>query len=292
MGTMEITRPFAEEWEEWGPDNSEPVGALPELRQGSAMTVSKDVSGNPVYRKEDPIDVFEVNRLVMTMSRDWPIWRLEVSPGDSAADIQPGDFIVIARHPYSTGDCDNAALKQYSRKTGFDRPEVPEESLEDVLRWIDKQSHDIWDKSKRCVAGFWGIKNQAHWPRRNVKKKVLRCFGSCANFEDMVAMLLKSSHVTRLLDETERGVIRFTHWSGVKGSGDLHRVKLYDEVKEEAMSLMLLACQQALAGPHEHSDCWEGRLVVEKVDEIYRAHLNARNRKCAGHEKRFRREGM
>jgi hypothetical protein len=44
---------------------------------------------------------------------------------------------------------------------------------------------------------------------------------------------------------------------------------------------MGLAIRQALAGPHKNGDKWIGRPVVEKVDQIYRGHLNSRNRRVA-----------
>jgi hypothetical protein len=73
---------------------------------------------------------------------------------------------------------------------------------------------------------------------------------------------------------TRKGTIAF--WK--RGALE-QKPHLFDETKEAAPELIMLAIHQALAGPREFSKEWQGQPVWKLVERLYCSHLNNRNRK-------------
>ena len=144
--------------------------------------------------------------------------------------------------------------------------------------------YDFWEKGPFLTAGISGPdmpsgdgeSREISW-----KARARLVLGVCDDFDAYVNELLESDEIKELLRRTECNEIDF--WP----LKDRHnhevrltvRPRLFDEVINEAYSLMLLSIRQALAGPHEDSQKYEGKPVTVKVNHIYRGHLDRLNRK-------------
>jgi hypothetical protein len=267
-------------------DDARPIGAVAVQSEVTAMRVGyeNDDHGEPVYLDETPIYVSTVWRFIDYGQRSplrW--WRLEVKTHRRNGVIAPGDMLVVAEHPYANGWLQGTPFKRGSKKGGIDRIALPEEvceSAEMVLAYLDRDApQDFWETGNYITAGIsepslpWSPSEK----RRNVKIQGLFVFGSCKDFKIFENTLWVSEKVQQLFRATENGSIRY--WAPkarIKARPELLR-----EVREDAVNLMGLSIRQALAGPHEKSEKWIGREVADKVDQIYRGHLNNRNRVLA-----------
>jgi len=269
-------------------DDAREVGATARRTSVTAMCVGKVGSGDLVYQKEVPIHLAVAWRVVDDAGHRHRWWRLEAKVEARNDGIRPGHQLVVAEHPYSGGWLHYVPFKPGSKKGAEERADFHSrrfQSLEDVIGACEALPYDFWEKGNYLTAGISQpeLPFDPGEPPRNVQKQALYVFGSCESLPSHEEALLRSGPIQELLRLTERGTLIF--WPpDVKLP---EPPPLFDEVKEDANSLMMLSVRQALAGPHRDSDRWIGRPVAEKVDQIYRGHVNAMNRRVADERNRL-----
>jgi hypothetical protein len=156
---------------------------------------------------------------------------------------------------------------------------LPElDDLDDVESQLEAaQVYDPWEKGQHYVAGISYPRGYLQLLLSNPRNtEIDYVIGVCPNFKAIRDELRMSSEVERLLEMTRKGTIAF--W---KRGAPEQRPHLYDETKDAAPELMMLAVHQALAGPREFSKEWQGQLVWKLVEYLYCDHLNNRNRKIS-----------
>lgn len=254
----------------------------------AVMTVGRD-GGALIYAAEVPLHVATVCRTAEDAQgklHSW--WRIEAKIGSHDEHITARDDLVIALHPYGNGWVQWVPFKTGSKKGPEERPHLAHRDVrgkEGTIRAIDALEHDYWEKGNYLTAAI----SEPEMPfaavdrLRNVHRQAMFVFGACPGFHRCEAQLFGSRTAEHLLRATETGTIRF--WS--PKARLCHRPRLCDEVKEEGLELMMLSIRQALAGPHRDPAKWIGRAVIDKADQIYRGHLNRRNRVVARAERKL-----
>lgn len=208
-------------------------------------------------------------------------WRLEILVDAKNSDpIQPPHQVVVAQTPYGNGWVQATALKKYTKKA-LEKEEIesklPElEDLDDVeSKFEAAQVYDPWEKGQYYVAGISYPRGYLQLLLSNPRNtEVDYVIGVCPDFKATRDELRMSSDVERLLEMTRNGTIAF--W---KRGAPEQRPHLYEETKDSAPELMMLAVHQALAGPREFSEKWQGQPVWKLVEYLYCDHLNNCNRK-------------
>jgi hypothetical protein len=253
------------------------IGALPLRAPVPAMRIGHDGCGL-IYLDEVPLYVGLVWRVLEDGGghrHRW--WRLEAKARD--ARVSPGTELVVAQHPYASGWTHRAPFKAPSKKGPDERPDLSASTyraLPEVFATLDRLRHDYWEKGNWLTAGI----SEPDLPFdpaqrvRNSQEGALLVFGLCERAAELEKSLWNDKAVRDLLRATELATIQF--WcpkAKIKVAP-----KLLEEVKGEAVMLMMLSIRQALAGPHRDSETWLGRPITERISQIYRGHLNRRNR--------------
>lgn len=273
---------WAETWSAPDPDDAYEIGATPLQTLATAMRIGPGADGL-CYLGEEAIRLAMIWRIVEDKDgRRHRWWRLEAKAAVETGRIRPGHELVVALHPYGSGWVNCALFKPGSKKAGYDRPDVSMRrfaSVDEAAQVVERLRYDYWEKGNYLTAGV----SQPQIPLvssgiiRNVQQHAAFVFGVCERFSNLEQELLGSHRAQSLLRTTAEGTLRF--WA--PRAKLTIRPRLCDEVKMESIELMILAVRQALAGPHRDGDRWVGRPVVDKVDQIYRGHLNRRNRVLA-----------
>jgi len=260
-------------------DDAVPVGAIPMRATTTAMRVAIE-GARPIYVDEQPLWVATAWRVLEDgASRSVRWWRLEAKLASGGKAAKPGHHVVVAEHPYANGWVQVATLKRASKGNPGERAFALEKKLEAVGepgRALDELDFDYWETGNYLTAGISSptLPFSELDDTRNAQKNGLFVFGLCENFEVVEKAILLQPEIGQLILATERGTIKF--WSP---DAKLNAIpQLRDEVKEDRWSLMCLSIRQSLAGPHKDGGAWVGRPVAAKVDQIYRGHLNRRNR--------------
>lgn len=279
MGSMDIAERFPA-----APttDNAGPIGGIPLQNIIMAMCIGRR-DGILTYVEEVPVRFAMTWRVVSDLeSHCYRWWRLEAKVAAHTAEIQPGDQLIVAEHPYSRGWVRRVPFKNASKKGGFDRTNFANkrlESMREAIRAAENASHDYWEKGNYLTAGISDPELPFNGPDavRNVQRHALLIFGLCADANRIERELVESEEVRTLLRATENNTLRF--WA--PHAKLRTRPKLFEEVKAESAALMILSIRQALAGPHRDSRDWIDIPVIKKIDQIYRGHLNRSNRVLA-----------
>jgi hypothetical protein len=262
------------------PDTAHEVGVMPLRTAVTAMRVGRNGQGLS-YLEETPIHVAMAWRFLEDAEgrrHNW--WRLEVKSEPRDGCIRSGHQLVVAEHPYGNGWMQHASFKPGSKKGTLERADAADisfASVEEAAEWVGALNHDYWEKGCCLTAGISQpeIPFDPLEPVRNVQRSGLFVFGICEHLKEAERGLLRDLAIERLLEATERGTLRF--WA--PGAKLASVPTLLDEVKDDRWSLMGLSIRQALAGPHRHGARWIGHPVAEKVAQIYREHVNRRNRR-------------
>ena len=238
--------------------------------------------------RQEPVFEGETRMRFRLCQRDWRYrrhgeekvrvahrWRLELLvDADAAEPLCPGHFIVMAQEPYSNQWLQYAKLLRYSKKERV-VPELPPNfpAEADPVEWLERtQEVDPWEQSARYVAGisfpngFWTSE-----PRNTAGDLLL---GTCPDRERAIEKLLQSRTTRNLLRAAERNTLRVAYPTVNNG------YPLLPAVIDEAPILMHNAIQQALAGPSSLEN-WARREVANLAGQIFRDHLNNRNRVLA-----------
>jgi hypothetical protein len=261
---------------------------MPMSTSADVMTIARD-GGELIYAAEAPLHVATVCRTVEDARGGlYSWWRIEAKIDARNDRIAAGDDLVVALHPYGNGWVQWIPFKTGSKKGGQERPHIAHRDLcgkEAIIRAIDALDHDYWEKGNYLTAAISEpeIPFAAVDRLRNVQRQAMFVFGACPGFRRCEAELIESRIVQQLLRATEADMVRF--WSPKARLRD--RPRLCDEVKAESLELMMLSIRQALAGPHREAEAWIGHAVTEKVDQVYRGHLNRRNRVVARSTRRL-----
>ncbi|HLJ85682.1 MAG TPA: hypothetical protein VKZ53_02605 [Candidatus Angelobacter sp.] len=196
--------------------------------------------------------------------------------------IQPTHQVVVAQTPYGNGWVQATTFKKYTKHTR-EREELeaklPEcDGMKDIeAKFEAALVYDPWETGQHYVAGIsypdGDLQLLANKPRNTAVDYVI---GVCPDFKVACDELLTSTEVKRLLEMTEKDKLGF--W---KQGAPSKRPHLYDETKEEAQTLIMLAVRQALAGPCDFSKKWHGQPVSKLVEHLYCDHLNNRNRQIS-----------
>lgn len=254
-------------------DDAQAIGALAVQRPVTAMRI--EATDNPedplIYVMETPILV-GMHRCEVEYGDGHPHrwWRLEIQVGRKETAIQPGHDLVVAAHPYSNGWVQYTSFKSGSKKARPDLGKQAFRSLRELIEWIEDLDYDFWEKGNYLTAGISEPQGafQPTKALRNIQRQGLFVFGICTDAATREKELLVTPKVRWLLDKTKAGTLRFGPPKALSTP-----LEITDEMKAEAMNLMWLAIRQALAGPDEESTQWLGRLVTDKVHEIYCSHL-------------------
>lgn len=273
------------------PDDAFPISRLGLPAKANMTRIGFDrTSGQPLsFEGETPVKVRMEERLwrFKLKSSDTRTihevrrWRLEILVDAKNSDpIHPSHQVVVAQTPYGNGWVQPTALKKYRKKT-LAKDEIdsnlPEfNDLDDVESNLEAaQVYDPWEKGQYYVAGIsyphGYLELLAGNPRNAEIDYVL---GICPDFKAAQDELIVSAEVKNLLEMTRRGTIAF--W---KPGAPEQRPRLYEDTKEAATALLMMAVQQALAGPREFSRRWQGQPVSMLVEHLYCSHLNNHNRR-------------
>lgn len=280
------------------PDDASPIAALGLPTKGKITRIgfTRKPSEPITFEGETPVRVRMVERVwryklkntggdgakntKKTSTRELRRWRLEILVDAKNSDlIQPSHEVVFAQTPYSSGWAQCTAFKKYTKKV-FGKEEIisklPEfDDFHDVESNLEAAHiYDPWEKGPHYVAGISFPHGYIHLlsgePRNAAIDYVI---GVCPDFKAIRDELMLSTEVAHLLKLTHKGTIAF--W---KRGGVVQRPRLYEETKETALQLMMLSIHQALAGPREFSDQWQGQPVSKLVAHLYCNHLNNCNR--------------
>jgi len=253
------------------PDASRPIGAILQATNTTVMRIRRDRSGELVYEGETPINVGWRNVELVTSERQFKWWRLE---GRVRQDEQlaHGHSFVVVEHPYSLGAFSTALFRRGSHHSEELREKARQmhfRSSSQAMEWVEELKFDYWHSGNDCIAGI-SRSSPTFSPSgkaRNPPKGALYVFATC---EDQVLdrdVLLASRPIRNLAELVEQRRIRF--WPKSLGV----ELQLPDELVDEAESLLFLAVQQALGGPHDDSEKWIGVPVWKEVSLIFRSHL-------------------
>jgi len=282
MGTFDVRSTWRREEidDDRASDDAEEIGSFASAQSVTGMRVVER-RGELCYGGEEPVRVATGMRDLGEKHR---FIRLEVSSEASrSSKIKNGHHAVLAEHPYSLGWSHFAKFKpaRVQGNASFDSSAAEAGTLADALAWIDRLECDFWETGHFRTAGFSQLDGRITWNGQRGKHGASQhVLGLCEDADAFHARLMAHPEIAALLDATRRKTIRI----GLPGK----LVKVSDEVIEESAALMNLAARQALAGPHKDGAKWvENALPVhQKVDHIYRALLNARNRSVFGRRKR------
>ncbi len=273
------------EWEQ-DPDAAVQIGAMPRTQTPTAMCIGPDrVNADElVYQGETQLLVTPCWRSeTLNTGKQHRWWRLEVKVPFKGTPVAKGDELVVSEFPYHNGWVHHSAFRPGSKKGNDHRP-LPQdqariETGDDLISWLeDDLDYDFWEKGNYLTAGISAPQPALEGGRGNRQSKATGqyVFGICSDYTACEKRLFDSETVQKLLRWTKTNTIRFAF----KGSEQAN-LQLYPEVIADRTSLMYLSIRQALAGPAEESDVWLARPVSDKVDHIYRNHLNNRNRVVA-----------
>ena len=204
-------------------------------------------------------------------------FRMELKINSKNELVRHGHNLVMVSHPYAITREQHTVFKRAVKKSPddprrFDPP--PWESALELVTWVESLDYDYWEKGNYLTAAISlpVIPYTQDGGSKNFKDDLGYVFGTCESFDTCYKALEISKKAQLLLDATEKNKIKVWH------NNVSIPLQLFPEVIEDRFFWMGLSISQALAGPHKDSDKWFGRPVIDKVDQIYRGHLNNVNR--------------
>ena len=267
-------------------------GTLPVQPKVYAMRIGWN-DGHLVFQGETRISLLIGRKAepyvdLQGMDRTCQWWRWAARVSSPHPSIQAGDYWVVAQFPYSSGWCQQVPFKRCSKKSPTDagqrksaplRPQTNQRqfaSQEELLAWIECLSHDYWETGSYLTAGISIPESPTILAERRRNRAAGSClvFGTCEDAPSLEQELYASAEIQEIMERTAQNTFRF--WFLTRFRQTIPRLRA--EVIEQRYQLMWLSVRQAFAGPHKLSRKWTGRPVVQKVVEIYRDHLNNRNR--------------
>jgi hypothetical protein len=262
------------------PDSAHEIGAVSKQQAITACRIGMGTDNELAFLDEVEIKVsWDVKEELLSDGTNWRWWRYEakVDPRREGSAVKPGQSLVIAEHPYAISRTHQSFFKVGSHKGREDRSSLAKRfaSGEELMKNVEALRIDYWERGNWLTAGLSNpeMSFRPDGQGRRFDKDALYVLGICENFENSVENLITTSHARKLVRITRNRSIRFWH----------HNVttppRLYEEVAEQAESLLLISIRQALAGPHMNSESWKHKPVMDLVDHIYRDHLNACNRR-------------
>jgi hypothetical protein len=226
--------------------------------------------------------------------------RSEVKVPADCATVTNRSRLVVTKHPYGNEWTSCIPFRSPYKKGISERPVVPVEHAGhplDHASWIDSLPFDYWEGGAYLTAGLLRVPEPAlprHDSLRNTVREGLTVFGffdesEAGPFNAVIETIRERLTILQMLADTAANRIIFwpptAHWKTRPPS-------LYEEVIEDREVLMMVSIQQALAGPHKDPEAWLDRPIEEKVSEIYKEHLNRRNRRVASRRRRESEAGL
>lgn len=202
-------------------------------------------------------------------------------------------YLVIAQHPYSAGwvhglrwDRHNQAkpptptikFKPGSQAGPYERPDATRQTFPSnaaMIGWFESLSHDYWDTaSRRLTAGILDPQlsmppnpnHQDDWSSKNLMVKAV-----CPDPGNAYDQLWHSQRRATLAALAEQGSLPIH--VPEQGKRPLRECARFKEARDRIDEQMHLSIQQALAGPHQESERWFGRPVVELLDLIFAGNM-------------------
>lgn len=258
------------------PDASRPIGAMAQANQVAVMRIRRNESGELFYEGETAMNVGWRDVEIATSQRHFQWWRLEGRVRQDQA-VDHGHSLVVVEHPYSLGTVSTARFRRGSHHSGELREKAQQMdfgSATQAMDWIENLKYDFWHSGNDRIAGF-SRSSRSFAPSgtsRNPPRGALYVFATCEDHAADRDALLASPAVRTLAQLVAQRRLRF--WPKALSI----ELRLPDELLDEAESLLYLAVQQALGGPHRHSEHWIGVPVWKKVSLIFRSHLYNRCR--------------
>jgi hypothetical protein len=267
-------------------DDAQEIGSLAVQHGVTAMRVAsvQGTDGPLVYVEESPVLVGLQWRILAYGKKSYHRWwRLEVKVGSQASAIRSGHSLVMAQNPYSSTWVQRAPFKSPYKRERPTLEQHPDGMSAELIKWIEEElPYDFWETGNYLTAGI----SEPELPFQSLDAvrnahETRWVFGVCADPAACEEALFASLEAQKWLKLTEEGTLRFAP-PGVRLAS---LATIYDEMKDEAWSLMLLSIRQALAGPDPQSDIWLGQLVTKRVEQLYCNHLYNRYRGLT-HEKK------
>jgi len=267
-------------------DEAGEVGSVGD-KQASVMVVGRTKPGGPlIYQGEVDGSLWFRPRNLQIRDYGTLSWiRMEFRVPRANGVVAERHQFVVAEHPYSNGWVHRTRFKTpykkgpVARRRLLARLQKGSNNDRAIIRRVEALPNDLWESGRFLTAAIsapemphGNLDAQVSW-----KIKARLVLGTCRDFHACESELFNSDRVSELLQLTEQNRIRF--WSRKAKPTSLPR--LFQEVIDEAPSLMLLSIRQALAGPHAHCGSYVGKPVIVKVSQIYRGHLNNRNRQVS-----------
>ncbi len=246
-----------------------------------ATRVSWDGEGTvPVYAEDIPVDVMPTPHVEQYVDGRYAGWiRIECKVARHKTCIQPGDWYVLGRWPYSTSIVEVAQFKPPFKKKWTERP-VPGGdvvSSEDFINWVDSLPFDYFETRDVLTAAISlpDVCSLRDPQARNEYGRGYYIHGSCSNIDELARHLILSKDARNLIEMTEANTIPFHYVNAKLGN----RPRLKERTISSCEDILKLSVYQALAGPERGVKEIAGMPVIEKVRQLYSPHLNARNQR-------------
>jgi hypothetical protein len=259
-----------------------PIGAAPVALNTTLMRLQHDPAVDGGYRFAGEVPAsFGAFRRILEIG-DGSVFaalRLEAKLAPAAGGGTAGDWLVCTEDPYSSFWVATARFKGPNRK-GRERLDAATiDNPAAAACWLESEATDYWETGSALTAALMqGAFGRVHrGAAQAVRKSARYVLGLCpglpgqASGVDAATRALWDSEALRnLRAETARGTIAIAYQG--------RQSPLKQSVRDDCVSIMYMAIQQALAGPPDRPESFVGQPVVTLVSRIYRDHLNNLNR--------------
>lgn len=270
MGKFDITQLLYPESKDSG--EARPIGGLPSVQmvELTAILPNSGVDGGYAFGGQIEVELGElVMRSLDDSNSDLCIQRMEFKSPAGGGKVLPGTPLICSEHPYSSFWAASTHFKK-----GYKGEKLHFDSRESMLVALKHSPTDWWERdAKRLTAGidedqfrhFFQTRKRVAWKGRYwVFGVIPGAVGERApSLQQVESQIFASNLIQGLIRKTLDGSIKV----GRKG------VQPRVFTRDEANALAWFSVRQALAGPHEDNQEWEGLPVVKLADWIYRDQL-------------------
>ncbi len=146
-----------------------------------------------------------------------------------------------------------------------------------MQEWLENRTYNPWDTADEFLTtgkwdyGFDMVLGKSIRSANDFKW----VYGLCDNFATASEEVFRSPEIVKLLLDTNRNAVPFTHQKAYQG----RRLMLQDDTITSSDHLIRLAIAQALAGPDpkEDENDWIGQPVSKHARYLYFQHLDNMN---------------
>lgn len=273
MGRFDITQLLFPD--EAGDGEARPIGGIPSVKivELTAIQRNKNAEGEYVFGGQIPVELGElVMRSIDDSNPDMGIHRMEFKYGLSDGRIYADAPLICSEYPYSSFWAAGARFKRGYQD--INELHLHFDSREEMLAELATAKVDWWESnSKKLTASldedkfriFFQARKRTAWQGRYWVFGVIpdATGGKAADLSLIESEIFVSPAIQKLIRKTVDGSLTV----GRKGS----KPRVF--TRDEANALAWFSVRQALAGPHQECEQWEGTPVASLADRIYRDHL-------------------